>query len=97
MKYRSRRDRYGYSPEQWLVVRIIAQAVDDLTTGLPDGLTAITDDADDAPVGYWRQHAAAYFQSPLFRFHCECIGVEPDARNLNAILRQIITALNMVQ
>lgn len=75
-------------------MRIIAQAVEDLTTGLPDDLTT---SIDGAPVGYWRQHAAAYFQSPLFRFHLECIGVDPDTRHLNAILRQIITALNMVQ
>lgn len=65
--------RYGYSAEQWLVVCVIDRALSDLL-GLDGG-----EYNDDKPDGYWRVDAAAYFVSPLYVYHCDCIGVDASA------------------
>ena len=86
--------RFGYTPEQYLIVRVIAQAFEDVLSGLPDDVTVY---GDKKPVGYWREDAAGYLAGPLFREHCEWLGINPDARNLSTIIRQIMAGLNMLQ
>ena len=77
--------RTNYSAAQWLLVCVLDRALSDLF-----GI-----DCDEQAAGYYRIDAALYFLGSEYRWHCESLGVDPDAFLMHSgALEHIV---NMVQ